>query len=224
MRFRVKIGLALSILSAVLFIAGCQGPPPTVYVLVVTATPEIPTAEVSPGAIVVQNATAVTTTPTVTTTPAFTPTPSLFPTVTASQIQVAEQRFENGRMFWLQPTNQIWVMTHEPDDPTNGQWTVYDDTFVEGQQEFDPRIVPPEGLLQPERGFGKLWRQNPEIKDALGWALETEFGHVTRYEYHPAGTVENQTYVKAPGYHILFSLWGESYRFNEADGTWQLDQ
>jgi len=224
MRFRIKIGLSLALMIAVLVVAGCQGPPPTVYVLVVTSTPEIPTAEVSPGAIVGQSATSVTVTPTSTTTPSSTATPSIFPTVTASQIQVAEQRFQNGRMFWLQPTNQIWVMANELDDPSKGTWTVYVDDFGEGQTEFDPGFEPPEGFFQPERGFGKLWRQNPEIKDALGWALETEFGHVTRYEYHPGGTVENQTYIKGPGYHILFSLWGEAYRFNETDGTWQLGQ
>jgi hypothetical protein len=138
--------------------------------------------------------------------------PSVLPSPTAivSQIQVAEQVFEGGRLFWLQPTQQIWVMFS--DGTGKGDWQIYEDNFVEGEMEFDPEIVPPAGFEQPERGFGKLWRENPEIRDSLGWAITPEFGHVTRYEYHAEG-----------GYHVLVSLYEEEFRFNEADRSWQLN-
>jgi hypothetical protein len=122
-------------------------------------------------------------------------------------------------MYWLQPTNQIWVMVNSGDDV--GVWRVYQDTFVEGEAEFDPDITAPQGLLQPERGFGKLWRNNQEIRDALGWALEPELGHVTNYEYQPEGAMVNGTFEMGPGYHLLTSFYGDVFRFNEVNATWQ---
>jgi hypothetical protein len=217
MHYRLLFGLAL--LAAAL--AACQGPPPTQIILVVTATPE-------------QNAdsqtdqpTAVALTPTATTipataTPAASPTPNPFPTPTINQIQVAEQVFENGRMFWLQPTGQIWVMIVTEEG--RGEWQIYQDTFTEGDPQMDPQITPPEGREQPQRGFGKLWRENPALREALGWAITPEFGFVTRYEYHPGGRLnENNEYVPGPGYHVLSTLYEESFRFNESDQTWQLN-
>lgn len=204
--------------------AACQGPPPTQIILVVTATPlteetaevqAIVTAETSPT---VEPTTAVPVTPT----PRVSPTVDPFPTPTITQIQVAEQVFENGRMFWLQPTGQIWVMIVTSEG--RGTWQIYEDTFAEGDLEIDPDITPPDGFEQPERGFGKLWRENPEIRDALGWAITPEFGFVTRYEYHPGGRLDNNsTYVAGPGYHVMSSLYEERFRFNETDQTWQLN-
>jgi hypothetical protein len=36
--------------------------------------------------------------------------------------------------------------------------------------------------------------------------------------------MQEGTYVPGPGYHILFSLAGEEFRFNEDSGTWQLGE
>lgn len=208
-----------------IIITACQGPPPTQIVLVVTATPPPgdaeETAEASPEVEVSATGTVTATPAEETATPGPTTTPDLFPTTTVNQIQVAEQVFENGRMFWFQPTEQIWVMIITGEG--EGDWRIYEDTFVEGEPEFDPEIVPPEGLEQPTRGFGKLWRENPELREALGWAVTPEFGFVTRYEYHPGGEVEDDEWVQGPGYHVISSLYEEAFRFNEADQTWQLN-
>ena len=124
-------------------------------------------------------------------------------------------------MFWLQPTNQIWVLKITSEG--HGTWEIYEDTFVDGEPETDPSLVPPEGRYQPERGFGKLWRESGNLREELGWGVTPEFGYVSNYEYHAGGTIDaNGQYVPGPGYHILFSLGGELFRFNEADGTWQL--
>jgi hypothetical protein len=215
--------------SLALIIAACQGPPPTQYVIVLTAEPIIVTAtpeETTPETQA--TATTETVAAQTTTQPAGgqqrpTRTPDAFPTPTVSQIQVAEQSFQNGVMFWLEPIGQIWVIVHGEDD-TSGVWSVYDDEFEEGDVEFDPAIVAPEGLLQPERGFGLLWRSHDEIRDALGWALQPEVGFVSSYEYQPVGEVVNGAFVADPGYHILSSAYGNIYRFNEINGTWQLLQ
>lgn len=227
----MRLRLTLSLFLATILIAACQGPPPTqvimvvTEVVVVTPTPEndtrvesTDTVEIEATAEAVVEATGA---PMATSTPEPTPTNDPFPTPVIAQISVAEQRFENGRMFWLQPVDQIWVMTVDESDEQ--VWSIYDDDFTEGEPEIDPTIDVPEGLYQPERGFGQLWRDNPEVRQALGWAIEPEFGHVTRYEYHAGGTVNSQNeYTPSPGYHIVGSLYGDVVRFNEGEWTWEL--
>lgn len=213
---RYRLFLCLALLSVVL-VNGCQGPPPTQYVLVVTATP-LPAdgAATSETPAETQPVTAAATgTATTSPVPQNTATPDTRPTATVGQIQVAEQVFENGRMLWIQPRRQIWVMVDSGQG--QGKWLIFDDTFTDGEPESDPNLTPPSGKYQPERGFGKLWRTNQEVNDSLGWGVTPEFGYVSNYEYHPGGTVD----ALAPGYHILFSLYQERFRFNEADGTWQ---
>jgi len=214
MRYRLLMCLAL-----ILVVAACQGPPPTQIVLVVTATPESQQTEALTSTSEVQQVTEEPTATLPSTTPKATATLDPFPTPTLSQIQVAEQVFERGRLMWIQPRKQIWVMV---DDGTGkGTWSVFEDTFQDGETEFDPSLVPPEGMYQPERGFGKLWRENQTVNEALGWGVTPEFGYVSNYEYHPGGRVEQNQYTPGPGYHILFSLAQEKFQFNEADYTWK---
>lgn len=237
MRHRSLIRLLMLALVALL-VAACEGPPPTQYVLVVTATPD-PNATEPAGQVIVVTATpdepaAPSATLTMPPSETRTPTPedaaanpsratqtaqALIPTPTVRQIQVAEQRFQNGRMFWLEPIDQIWVMVN--DSEGRGSWTIHEDNFEEGDIEFDPDIMPPPDLLQPERGFGRLWRDNDEVRDALGWALEPEIGFVSNYEFQPQGFIEDGEFVIEPSYHIVTSFYGEVFRFNEINATWQ---
>ena len=188
----------------------------------VVTSPTIPQLEVTSTTT---STVAPSETPTIADTPAPsgpTPLPANFPTPVIAQIQVAEQLFEGGRMFWIQPTGQLWVLIISSEG--RGTWTIYEDTYIDGEMETDPSLVPPEGRYQPERGFGELWRENATLKERLGWAVTPEFGYISRYEYHAGGTTDPTAgqYTAGPGYHIVFSLGGELFRFNEIDGTWQL--
>ncbi len=227
--------LALGLLGCLLFLAACQGPPPPtqpiivitrIIEVVVTATPadfesRIVAVSLTPAEVEAQVADA-----TATALPTGTPTDSPqpddpFPDVVKGAIYVAEQRFEQGWMFWLQPVGQIWVLSVNADNERI--WAIYSDTFVEGEVEIDPEIVPPEEMFQPVRGFGKLWRENPEVREALGWALDNELGHTTRYEYHAGGSVnEDNGYEPGPGHHLVESLSGDTFQFNEDKSTWQI--
>ena len=86
------------------------------------------------------------------------------------------QEFEHGRMFWIQATGQIVVLFD--DYPTNANqtnpaWLSTPDTYTDAEPPNDPAIVPPEGMFQPERGFGKVWRETPGVSDRLGWAVNS---------------------------------------------------
>jgi len=81
---------------------------------------------------------------------------------------MAAQTFERGVMFWRGDTKQIYALAN------NGQFWQTPDTWAEGQPADDPAFAPPAGVLQPVRGFGLVWRSNPAIRDALGWATQPE--------------------------------------------------
>lgn len=162
--------------------------------------------------------------------PTATPRPAGFPTDTVAEVAIAEQVFEHGRMFWIRHTRQVWVMVDDPDPAyPGGDWYCFNDTYQEGDPEIDPDLVPPEGLLQPRRGFGKLWREHAELKDNMGWAITPEFELTSRYTYIAGGYVDDSgTYVPGPGEHRLVTLYNESISFFEREirgdclgGTWR---
>ncbi|MBN1680720.1 MAG: WD40 repeat domain-containing protein [Anaerolineae bacterium] len=155
--------------------------------------------------------------------------PQVYPTNTAAEVPLAEQVFERGRMFWVQPTRQIWVMLASATDPSQGDWFCYNDTYQDTEPETDAALVAPDGLIQPERGFGKLWRTNTQIQDGLGWATTPEFNYTSRYTYIPGGYVENDQYYPGPGEHQLNTLYGDTIALSEGEirgdcqgGTWRI--
>lgn len=197
-------------------------------VVVVTATPAGDDVNAQSSGPLPVNTSAPEATETTEATPAVSPspgptaTPDVFPTPIIGEILVAEQDFQNGKMFWLEPIDQIWIATTN----SEGQrvWINQDDSFEDGMVENDPALTPPAtGLMQPIRGFGMLWRDVPDLQSILGWATGDEFGYMTNYEYHWGGTVnESNVYEPGPGYHIIHTLNRSVYRFDEETRTWEI--
>jgi hypothetical protein len=88
----------------------------------------------------------------------------------AHDTAAAFQTFEGGVMVWRQDAGEVYILFPP------GDWYAITDTWAEGQPESDPSIVPPEGRLQPVRGFGKVWRSEGWVRERLGWAVEAERG------------------------------------------------
>jgi len=74
----------------------------------------------------------------------------------------------------------------------------FDDAFREGSPESDPRYAPPAGKQQPVRGFGLVWRANPGVREALGWALDKEQGYTACYGTALAGGKSMRTFISLP--------------------------
>lgn len=229
----MRLRFSIFTLIILVVVAACQSEPPPREVLmevtvvhtevvIVTATdPQ------SAGPVPIQNETAAaqsieaTLMPT-DTQPEVTPTPDVFPTPIIGQILVAEQEFQNAKMFWLQPIEQIWILQTDADGVNI--WIVRDDSFEDGMSENDFDLTPPaEGLIQPIRGFGFLWRNDDTLRSQIGWATSEEVGYNANYEYHWGGTVdENNVYETGPGYHQLQTHSQEIYRFDEESRTWEI--
>ncbi|MCU0495282.1 MAG: hypothetical protein MUD01_27150 [Chloroflexaceae bacterium] len=102
--------------------------------------------------------------------------PTLAP---GNNVPAATQQMERGQMIWYgwapdQPRmfrlNPRIFAISEP-GPT---FRTYDDRWVEGRDPDVPDIVPPTGLFAPYRGFGKVWMEDPELRQAIGWAIEPQ--------------------------------------------------
>ena len=116
---------------------------------------------------------------------------------TPSAIQI----FELGVMLWRLDGRRIDVLRQD------GTWAGVDDTWEEGQDTHDPGLVPPEGKVQPVRGFGKVWREQLGGPEAwIGWATGEETGGGAVIQPFAGG----QLYRAVNG--VTYALY--------TDGTW----
>lgn len=149
------------------------------------------------------------------------PTLDPFPRPNSFNLIVAEQVFEGGRMFYLQPVDRIWVLINDPDTRDSGTWVVYENGWTEGMPEQDPNIRPPDGYVQPKRGFGFVWRSNEELQAQLGFALDPEIGFESHYTFTQGEIkVVNGVATIMPGIHTLMSYYGAKFTFDEPSMTW----
>jgi hypothetical protein len=91
-------------------------------------------------------------------------------------VDVATQRFEHGWMVW-RASRDTWdpatIFVLFEDDQ---HYVRFDDTYSPTADPESGNAIPPPGLLQPVRGFGKVWREGTaaRVRDRLGWAKAPE--------------------------------------------------
>jgi hypothetical protein len=105
------------------------------------------------------------------------------------------QGFQNGFMIWLGDTKTILVAYND------GSTTLYSDTWV--NQPVITNEAPPAGMLQPDRGFGWVWTQQPGVKDTIGWATGVEVPYAIQYQVghvdSPGPRPPGRDYYTLPG-------------------------
>ncbi len=85
------------------------------------------------------------------------------------RVMMAEQLFEGGRMFWRSDIASIYAL------PANQPYARFDDTWDDSQPAYGcPEFGPSETPPTPQRGFGKVWCNNPSLREALGNATGAE--------------------------------------------------
>jgi hypothetical protein len=101
--------------------------------------------------------------------------------------QTAIQTFEHGTM--------LWVNQYSFTGPTifaffdDGTYQRFDDRYVEGQANpCDPGAAP-NGLMAPQRGFGKVWCEGTgaRVRERLGWATAPEKGGPGAWQQFQSG-------------------------------------
>jgi len=101
---------------------------------------------------------------------------------TPARFAGAAQVFQSGTMYYLDGApRSIYVLT------IDGHYRRFDDTWVQGVDPDSAGEIPPPGLIEPIRGFGKVWRTNADVRASLGWAITNEMGDTATVEYFERG-------------------------------------
>ena len=121
----------------------------------------------------------------------------------------AYQAFSGGTMLWFEGDRTIYVLY------ADGRYESYPDDFREGDPESDRAIIPPDGLYQPVRGFGLVWRTHEQVRDGLGWGLAPEMAFQGwGQSYSGSGMHNSGTFIRfVDGSVILLSHFGSTWRF-----------
>jgi len=134
------------------------------------------------------------------------------------------QDFEGGRAYRYGPmpgsTDQrgtVYIIYND------GYWETYPDVWDASQPELDPTIFPPPGRYQPVRSIGKVWRDNPSVRQRLGWAFELESTFTGRFQEPQdiPGLWNNRTHY----FYIDHGKWGIVLRLYAVDmgpNTWEV--
>jgi hypothetical protein len=112
----------------------------------------------------------------------------------------AEETFIGGYMFWRGDLRLVYALYND------GTWQSFVDTWLDGDLEWDTTIVPPAGYYQPKRGFGKVWREQPGVRDKLSWATTEERGLGASWQAYQGGLM---LWSDVQGFFVLYN-----------DGTW----
>jgi hypothetical protein len=98
------------------------------------------------------------------------------PTGPEMTMQAVVQGFERGAMIYRADTRTIYVAVRDTGHGLPlGNWRAFPDTWTEGQP-VGGGDAPVPNLYYPQRGFGKVWRDNPEVQQRLGYALTPNEG------------------------------------------------
>ncbi len=139
------------------------------------------------------------------------------PTGTEATENGVIQPFERGVMIWRESTRMIYVIASEAGSyPTQGNWLSFNDTWTEGQ---DPGggNAPVPNLYNPQRGFGKVWRDNPQVRQLLGYATTNneEVKTLVLQQFKGGFLIDvrnapnTNDYRNSPGIYLLYG----NYRF-----------
>lgn len=108
-----------------------------------------------------------------------TPAPAAANTAPTPRVSPAAfQIYEHGYMIWIGDTRTLYVLYYGK-DTNNGTFESFPEHWEEGMPETDPKLVPPQGMFQPTRGGGLLWRTNDKVRNGLGWGTFPPLGYMT---------------------------------------------
>jgi hypothetical protein len=117
------------------------------------------------------------------------------PTAKPKIVWSAWQPFEHGDMVWMEDTDWIYALNHAGGtDSKQGQWATGGDGWRWDNITNAPELTPPEGLVEPIRGFGFVWYEMLGGQNGpLGWGTEEEKGFCARVQRFDKGMLVQST-------------------------------
>ena len=87
-------------------------------------------------------------------------------------IYVTMQRFERGLMLWQRDSGSIWVLVDD------GRAIHFPSSSYNNLPD-NPILSDPPDRLRPIFGFGQVWGNHADVREAIGWPTLPEIGHPT---------------------------------------------
>jgi len=122
----------------------------------------------------------------------------------------ATQSFERGTMIWVSEGGSGLIYVFKSD----GTFQRYPDTFISGQDPDSGGEIPPAGLIEPVRGFGKIWRTMAGVRDGVGWGISPEGGDTATVQEFTNGRL---IYLPTRG-----NILALTYSGSPNNGTWRI--
>jgi hypothetical protein len=131
------------------------------------------------------------------------------PTSAPERLSLQAQIFERGVMLrledsWLGEDAWLFALIEEEVGQYSHAFQPVVDVWEPGMLEIDPSLTPPDGLFQPSRGFGMLWRgeiEHMDMADVQTFEGETVIGWATGsvIEYDATYQCLESTHGRAAG-------------------------
>jgi LysM repeat protein len=140
----------------------------------------------------------------------FAPAPERCPSAAPLVTDGAFQPFERGFMIWLPAQDFIEPTIYVFFD--DGRVSLVRDRWSPDLPDEDPDLSPPDGLYQPVRGFGLAWREEPGLRESLGWATAPESNYEVTYQGQARESIPGIYYMRAPDgriLHVVGQTWSE---------------
>lgn len=124
-------------------------------------------------------------------------------------LQSATQMYERGSMIWVNESGGLIYVLYG-----NGTFQRFPDTFIAGQDPDSGGEMPPAGLIEPVRGFGKVWRTMMGVRDGVGWGVTPEMGDTATIQEFATGRL---IYLPTRG-----NILALTYSGSPNSGTWRV--
>jgi hypothetical protein len=132
-------------------------------------------------------------------------------------LEAMGEDFEGGRVYRYAPDpsytadqrGTVYVIYND------GEWTTFPDGWDASQPASDPSLVVPNGRYQPVEGIGKVWRENTDVRNRLGWAYEPQSKFLGRMQLYLV-----QSGIPGGDTHFFFidhGKWGTVLLLNSVD-------
>ena len=123
--------------------------------------------------------------------------------------QSATQNYERGSMIWVNESGGLIYVFY-----SNGTFQRFPDGFIAGQDPDSGGETPPSGLIEPVRGFGKVWRTMMGVRDGVGWGITPEAGDNATIQDFANGRL---IYLPTRG-----NILALTYSGSQNSGTWRV--
>ncbi len=151
------------------------------------------------------------------------------PASPAEETAASAQLFENGRMIRVKLEHCVQPISGDCPAEFKGYlilvfpskalgdageaapYYVFGDDW-DASQPIDSGLTPPIGRYEPQRGFGKVWRENPDVRERLGWAIAREQPGTANYQASSNGLMLSLPNLDPP----------TLYAFNGPDGRLEI--